>query len=72
MKKKEKPVADPMEQWMQLEPGGPQDWEWVEQHGATVKPAKGRFCDLVLPPDRPKLSQEQLDELLGWLRDDKR
>jgi hypothetical protein len=72
MKKKDKAVADPVEQWMQLEPGGPQDWEWVVENGMRIRPAKGRFCDLVLPPDRPTLSEEELDELLRWDREDGR
>ena len=72
MKKKEKQIEDEIDLWTKLEPGGPQDWEWVEENGAMVKRAKGRLCDVVSPPDLPKKSEEELQDLMTWLRGDER
>jgi len=76
--KKEKEVEEMtdeemIEAWKNAipEPGGPQDWVWVERNGMRVRPAKGRLCDLVLPP-RPRLTDEEIDELLRPDREDKR
>jgi len=50
VKTKEKDAADDIEKWTTPEPGGPQDWVWVERNGMRVCPAKGNWSDLVLPP----------------------
>jgi hypothetical protein len=72
MKKKEKPVANEWEQWTQLEPGGPQDWNWVEKNGMRYRPATKNWDDVVRPPDLPKMTEEEFEELMRWDRDDER
>ena len=72
MSVKKKEVENEIEKWTTPEPGGPQDWEWVERNGARIKPAKGRLCDVVRPPDLPKMSEEEFQELMTWLRGDNR
>jgi len=72
MKKKEKEVEDEIEDWTKLEPGGPQDWEWVWENGMRYRPAKRDWNDVVRPPDLPKMTEEEFEELMRWDRDDER
>jgi hypothetical protein len=50
----------------------PVHWEWVERNGMWVRPAKGNWNDLDLPPDRPRLTEEEIDDLLRPDREDQR
>jgi hypothetical protein len=71
VKKKEIDGHEDVFEWKIVEPW-PADWVWVERNGMRVRPAKGRLCDLVLPPDRPRLTDEEIDELLRPDREDER
>ena len=70
MKKKEK-VEDPIERWTKLEPGGPQDWVWVERNGMRVRPATKKWSDFPFLSE-PLLTDAEIGELLEPDREDER
>ena len=71
MKKKEKAVTDETFEWKIVEPW-PEHWVWIERNGMRIKPASGRLGDLVRPPNLPKLTEEEVNEILAPDRDDER
>jgi len=61
-----------LDQWAvpEPEPGGPQDWEWVERNGMRVRPATKTWNDFPWL-DEPILTEEEIDELYEAGRDDR-
>jgi hypothetical protein len=67
---KKKEVENEIEKLMTPEPGGPQDWVWVERNGMRVRPATKTWRDFPWL-EEAILTDEEIEALYEEGRDDR-
>ena len=70
MSVKKKEITNEVEMWPTPEPGGPQDWLWVEENGIQVRPATKTWKDFPFL-EKPILNDEEIEALYNEGRDDR-